>query len=110
MGTHPIFESDFDCLTDWAPTHFWIWLYLAVLVLRPLKKNVNQVMNSPKLLQMLVNNLFLTSTKSVWPMETSIPLLSEHNSKRLCKTMPPSSELVKSLKKVVKSHKKFMMI
>jgi len=18
MGTHPIFESDFDCLTDWA--------------------------------------------------------------------------------------------
>jgi len=41
--------------------------------------------------------------------ETSILLLSELNSKRLCRTMPPSSELVKSSKKVVKSHKKFMM-
>ena len=116
----------FTVQTDWVPTHFWIWSYSVVLALRLLKKNASQVMNSQKSLQTLVKNLFPTLTKSVWPMVTSIPLPSgkiknhfrgqqfriilELNSKRLCKTMPPSSELVKSLKKVVKSHKKFMMI
>ena len=116
----------FTVLTDWVPTHFWIWSFSVVLALRLLKKNASQVMNSQKLLQTLVKNPFPTLTKSVWLMATSIPLPSgkiklhfygrqfriilELNSKRLCKTMPPSSELVKSLKKVVKLHKKFMMI
>jgi len=24
MGTHPIFESDFDCLTEWQERRFWL--------------------------------------------------------------------------------------
>jgi len=29
MGTHPIFESDFDCLTEWANT---VTQYLSVIL------------------------------------------------------------------------------
>merc|ERR1711935_1192469 len=32
MGTHPIFESDFDCLTDWRMELTWLYTALALLV------------------------------------------------------------------------------
>jgi len=34
MGTHPIFESDFDCLTDWFEIRLEelsLWSYLLII-------------------------------------------------------------------------------
>merc|ERR1711971_220982 len=36
MGTHPIFESDFDCLTDCNSAHFSLWLRKRDVERRPL--------------------------------------------------------------------------
>jgi len=35
MGTHPIFESDFDCLTEWANTDFQSILVEFLIVSAP---------------------------------------------------------------------------
>merc|ERR1712228_98284 len=55
MGTHPIFESDFDCLTDY-PTNF----------------EVMAIMRLPKFIMMPIHNTFFKG--SVIPYATFIGL------------------------------------
>merc|ERR1711892_974940 len=47
-----------------------------------------------------------TLIRSAWPMATSIRLHSETNSRKPCKTMPPSSALAKCSRKAVKSRRR----
>merc|ERR1712212_966226 len=87
MGTHPIFESDFDCLTEWVKLRFTYYTVVDEVTNRNLKPSrlkfrTNFLPNSAilKLLvnqrqKLAVNSRFLLMESSSTPKQAAMDML-----------------------------------
>merc|ERR1712133_261354 len=75
MGTHPIFESDFDCLTEWEKLRFTYYIVAGEVTNRNLKLSrlkfrTNFLPNSA-ILKLLVNQRQKLAENSRFPLMES---------------------------------------
>merc|ERR1712170_214990 len=52
MGTHPIFESDFDCLTDYS-----VWEKRRIFIMETIKKKINALKEDNEIKQEEIDRL-----------------------------------------------------
>merc|ERR1711946_118743 len=79
MGTHPIFESDFDCLTEWEKLRFTYYIAAGEVTNRNLKPSrlkfrTNFLPNSA-ILKLLVNQRQKLMENSSTPKQAAMDML-----------------------------------
>merc|ERR1712131_39944 len=112
MGTHPIFESDFDCLTDYGLEHPLKWLLVKISVLPKEKREARRrsLIHSPRRNGTRSRPHLFSRTETLvklWSPDQPVPswllMVSEDVSTRLTKpismvTNPPTENSGKILR------------